>query len=1568
MKRLLLYESTLKRFQIERINKAFFVFLFLLTMQVSFAQNWVGGTSTDFLNGSNWSSSPTFSSATLGIVPVVSPNYNPELLDGSAATTCTVLNIGAGGILTTSANLTTGTSTNTISGTLNVNKGTYTSRVYVGSGGVINVANGATLTGVGVWRLGSASSANESFININGGTFNSTGTSSSGLTLGSSGNGTININNGGVYNFSAGTTTGGLIVGTGTAKGTININSGTLNYTSAIALNINATNGLINIDGGSLVLNGNQTTAIQAFIDANKIKASGAALAAAKPISCKYDIPSNTTIVIAGVFVNYSPVAVGESLTVALNGTATVLDGGKTSVLANDTDIENNPLTAVLVSSPANGTLTLNPNGIFSYVHNGSNTTTDSFSYKANDGNSDSNIVNVTITISHISSPSGLSYKTPNVFTRGVYIAPLNPTVSGGAVASYSVSSSLPAGLSLNTQTGVISGTPRAVSAINNYTITASNLAGSTSTNVTITVNDYPGGGPNTRPMEYLDRGLVALGIKNGVFLSWRMIGTDNPDVGFNLYKNGTKLNSSPITSATNYVDPVGLASDLYKVESILPSGNEMSSEVTVWPYAPSIEPGKPNLARLEIPIPTAPGPGYFPGDMSVGDLDGDGKYELIFEWEPNGSGAEFAYLEAIDLKGKSLWRISYGQNTVYNGVPFMVYDLDGDGKAEVATVTAPGTKDASGNFLSKGPAATDDDSIVIPRASGGHLMVDPSYMTVFNGLTGLEMATVPYPISIGPLETMVATWEDDYGKRAASLKAAVLYDKEKGPLLVFCRGIYSKIGMGAYTWDGNNLKQEWLFDSDKLAEPDKSKYRGEGNHGLTVADVDGDGSDELMYGACAIDNNGNGLYATGRGHGDAHALGDLDPSRPGLEYFQPHENSTYGFSFRDAATGEILWEVLSPADVGRGWAADIREDNPGVELSVVGDYIDNGVDDASSNFDVKGNPLTYGYNSYNQPVYFDGDIQRELRIDTGVDDVNNGGRILTGWYYGASSVHSTKQDANLVADILGDWREEMIFMKGSSTSGFSFVVFSTWIPTEHKVYTLMHDPAYRMQVATQNVGYNQPANLSYYLPNGSPKPDIRIVNPDPLKDTDKDGVIDSTDICPNTPSGQTVNASGCSQGQLDDDNDGVKNSLDICLNTPSGQTVNASGCAQSQLDDDNDGVKNNLDTCPNTPTGQAVNASGCSQSQLDDDNDGVKNSLDLCPNTPAGQTVNASGCAQSQLDDDNDGVKNYLDTCPNTPSGQTVNASGCAQSQLDDDNDGVKNSLDLCPNTPSGQTVNTSGCAQSQLDDDNDGVKNNLDLCPDTPSGTAVNSQGCTLIGTTAIKAYILTPTCPGKANGKISVTSNLNGYLYTITIKGNGVDQSLTNQTINSTTNWERADLAKGTYQVTVAIPSIAFEQSYGVVVNEITDITAKRVETDKTISYIVSGSNKYIVTVNGVSKTYTTASSETSKIEIDANLLQETNSVTIETNSDCQGIVADSFALSPSVLVHPNPTADIVYIENVAKGLIQVYSNGGVLLIEKNAENTKSIDLKGYAAGMYLVKITQGAEVETFKVILK
>ena len=240
--------------------------------------------------------------------------------------------------------------------------------------------------------------------------------------------------------------------------------------------------------------------------------------------------------------------------------------------------------------------------------------------------------------------------------------------------------------------------------------------------------------------------------------------------------------------------------------------------------------------------------------------------------------------------------------------------------------------------------------------------------------------------------------------------------------------------------------------------------------------------------------------------------------------------------------------------------------------------------------------------------------------------------------------------------------------------------------------------------------------------------------------DTDADGVLNENDLCPNTPLGETVDANGCSIGQLDDDNDGVQNSDDLCANTPTGEQVNASGCSQSQLDDDGDGVMNNVDTCPNTSTGETVDANGCSIGQLDDDNDGVQNSDDLCANTPTGEQVNASGCSQSQLDDDGDGVMNNVDTCPNTPTGETVNSNGCAESQLDDDGDGVMNNKDQCPNTPDGTNVDAAGCFT-----------------------LAANNFNIETVG----------ETCPNKANGKLLITgaethnykATINGTLYSFT-----------------------------------------------------------------------------------------------------------------------------------------------------------------------------------------------------------
>ena len=226
--------------------------------------------------------------------------------------------------------------------------------------------------------------------------------------------------------------------------------------------------------------------------------------------------------------------------------------------------------------------------------------------------------------------------------------------------------------------------------------------------------------------------------------------------------------------------------------------------------------------------------------------------------------------------------------------------------------------------------------------------------------------------------------------------------------------------------------------------------------------------------------------------------------------------------------------------------------------------------------------------------------------------------------------------------------------------------------------------------------------------------------------DTDGDGVADDVDQCPNTPPGEAVNSSGCSASQLDTDGDGVSDDIDQCPKTPAGASVDAEGCAQSERDDDGDGVANDIDQCPNTPPGVAVDSQGCSKTEQDDDGDGVANDADQCPNTPAGESVNASGCSASQIDTDGDGVADDVDQCPNTPAGESVNASGCSASQIDTDGDGVSDDVDECPSTPAGESVNASGCSASQIDTDGDGVADDVDQCPNTPAGESVDASGC--------------------------------------------------------------------------------------------------------------------------------------------------------------------------------------------------------------------------------------------------
>ncbi|WP_339170305.1 rhamnogalacturonan lyase [Paenibacillus sp. FSL R5-0341] len=577
--------------------------------------------------------------------------------------------------------------------------------------------------------------------------------------------------------------------------------------------------------------------------------------------------------------------------------------------------------------------------------------------------------------------------------------------------------------------------------------------------------------------MEYLDRGVVAVKTGAGVFVSWRLLGTEGSNVSFNVYRDGTKVNATPITNSTNLQDASGTSSSKYTVRAVV-SGTEQaaSAAASVW--------GNNYLSvPLSVPAggttPDGVAYTYSANDASAGDLDGDGEYELIVKWDPSNSkdNSQSGYtgevfIDAYKLNGTRLWRISLGKNIRAGAhyTQFMVYDLDGDGKAEVAMKTADGTKDGTGVVI--GDASKDY------RNSSGYVLSGPEFLTVFNGQTGKALSTVNYE----PARGNVSDWGDNYGNRVDRFLAAIAYLDGERPSLVMARGYYTRTVLVAYNWRNGQLTKQWTFDSNTSGN---SGYAGQGNHNLSVADVDGDGKDEIIYGAMAVDDNGKGLYTTGLHHGDAMHLSDLDPDRPGLEVFQVHETpSNAGVEFRDAGTGQLIWGVKTTKDIGRGMAADIDPRYKGAEVWADG-----------SLYTAKGQKIgTTLPSSTNFGIWWDGDLLRELLDSNRIDKWNYANNttmnLLTA--SGVSSNNGTKSTPNLQADLFGDWREEVVWRTNDSSA---LRIYTTTAVTDKRIYTLMHDPVYRLGVAWQNVAYNQPPHTGFYLGEGMntpPVPNIR--------------------------------------------------------------------------------------------------------------------------------------------------------------------------------------------------------------------------------------------------------------------------------------------------------------------------------------------------------------------------------------------------------------------------------------------------------------------------------------------
>ncbi len=612
------------------------------------------------------------------------------------------------------------------------------------------------------------------------------------------------------------------------------------------------------------------------------------------------------------------------------------------------------------------------------------------------------------------------------------------------------------------------------------------------------------------RNMEYLDRGLIAVKVTNGVFLSWRFLGTDNPGIGFNLYRNDTKVNSAPIINATNYTDLSGLISDEYKILPVINGTEDTTAVKTVVPWAQQYKTIRLNRPAGGITPPnkygsvgkaaTASFPkgqpySYTPGDCSVGDLDGDGEYEIIVKWEPTNSQDNSyygitgnVYLDAYKLDGTQLWRIGLGENIRAGAhyTQFLVADFDGDGLAEVICKTAPGTTDGNGNYVIMGsdnPQAkyrSNDTTQISGSKMLGTVLNGPEYLTLFDGLTGAELNTVAY----NPPRGSLSAWGDSYGNRSDRFLACTAYLDGINPSAVMCRGYYSRTTLTAYDVRDRKLVQRWFHNSITSG----TGAYGQGNHNLSVADVDSDGKDEIIYGACAIDDNGSLLYRTGLGHGDAMHVSEMDLENPGLEVWSVHEDKSaaYGFELHDARTGKILWGTKTSSDVGRGMAGDIDDRYPGFEMWSTG---------AAGVYSSKGVQISTSRPSVNFRIYWDGDLQDELLDGTRITKWTGSGTTTLLQGSGVSSCNSTKSTPNLSADLFGDWREELILWTTDDSAGLR--IYTTTVPTQHKLFTLMHDPVYRLGIAWQNAAYNQPPHLGFYIGGGLTNlimPDINTV------------------------------------------------------------------------------------------------------------------------------------------------------------------------------------------------------------------------------------------------------------------------------------------------------------------------------------------------------------------------------------------------------------------------------------------------------------------------------------------
>ena len=589
-----------------------------------------------------------------------------------------------------------------------------------------------------------------------------------------------------------------------------------------------------------------------------------------------------------------------------------------------------------------------------------------------------------------------------------------------------------------------------------------------------------------------LKRGLMSLNLASsggsGNLVSWRSRKSDDPNYKFKLFRGTTatsqttKVNSgNPIMGKTNFVDTSGSASSYYRLEVYDGEGNLVETEVSGKTWDKQTK----QIPLAAPPVDTRNGDTYSPHDAAICDMDGDGEYNIILKWYPDNYAKDAAssgttsniFFDCYKMDGTFMWRIDMGQNffASQHTVQFICWDFDGDGYGEFMAKTAPGTVDGEGNFV----LLNDDDPYENLKSSRGKQDHGGEYITVFDGMTGAEISTIPYHTDYA---AGLSYWGDSNQNRSERYLAAIAWldGETANPSPIFSRGYYRGAFVGAYDFDGVNLKERWV---SRHTQSGKGLW-GEGAHWILVGDSDDDGKQEIVYGSAALDDDGSLLYRTGLHHGDALHQGDFITTRPGKEVFMVHEESPYGYDMRDAKTGELLQHVTASSDTGRGLAAHFDHNQKSAQFIYSASAAMFNCEDGSQLAPAWA--IGSSGAGINYRMYWDGDLADEFFDKSIIAHWNSDGQWfdrfkVNGNNYTEGTLNDgSKNHPCILADILGDWREEIMTWTKDGSGNFFLVINATNYPTDYIMPHLMDDMDYKAQVIAQNVCYNQPAHLSF--------------------------------------------------------------------------------------------------------------------------------------------------------------------------------------------------------------------------------------------------------------------------------------------------------------------------------------------------------------------------------------------------------------------------------------------------------------------------------------------------------